>query len=66
VFDVYPLLANNQLMRYNLLKNGLINDVKKFKFLEEFNKYKSEFLASIHKEIDLISLYKADKLELDN
>lgn len=66
VFDLYPLLANNQSMRYNLLKNGLINEVKKFKTLDEFNKYKSEFLASNHKQIDLIDLYKSGKLEVDN
>jgi hypothetical protein len=59
--DVYPLLANNQLMRYNLLKNCIINEVKKFKTLEEFNKYKSEYLASIEKQVDFIALYKSGK-----
>lgn len=29
VFDVYPLLSNSQFVRYSLLKNGLINEVKK-------------------------------------
>jgi len=53
VFDVYPLLSNNQFMRYSLLKNGIINEVKKFKTLEEFNNYKSEYLGSISREIDL-------------
>jgi hypothetical protein len=66
VFDVYPLLAHNQLMRYNLLKNGLINEVKKFKTLEEFNEYKSEYLASNDQKINLIDLYKSGKLEVDN
>lgn len=65
-FNVYPLLANNQLMRYNLLKNCIINEVKKFKTLEEFSKYKSEYLASINKQVDLIALYKSGKLEIDN
>jgi len=63
---VYPLLANNQSMRYNLLKNVIINEVKKFKTLEEFNKYKSEYLASNNNQIDLIDLYKSGKLEIDN
>jgi hypothetical protein len=66
VFDVYPLLANNQLMRYSLLKHCVINEVKKFQTLEEFNKFKSEFLGSIGKQEDLISLFKDDKLEIDN
>jgi hypothetical protein len=64
VFDVFPLLANNQSIRYNLLKNGIINEVKKFKTLEEFNNYKSEYLASNNKQIDLIDLYKSGKLEV--
>lgn len=66
VFDVYPLLANNQSMRYGLLKNGITNEVKKFQTLEEFNEYKSEYLASNNKQIDLIDLYKSGKLEVDN
>jgi len=66
VFDVYPLLANNQLMRYNLLKNCIVNEVKKFQTLEEFSKYKSEYLASINKQVDLIALYKSGNLEIDN
>jgi hypothetical protein len=66
VFDVYPLLANNQFMRYSLLKNGLINEVKKYNTLEEFNKYKSEYLESFNQQRDLISMYKAGKLEVDN
>ena len=67
VFDVYPLLANNQSMRYSLLKNGLINEVKKFKTIEEFNKYKSEFLESYRgSSLGLIDLYKSGKLSIDN
>ena len=37
VFDVYPLLANNQLMRYSLLKNLIINEIKKFQTLDLTN-----------------------------
>jgi len=68
VFDVYPLLSNNQFMRYSLLKNGIINEVKKFKTLEEFEDYKSKYLASISlgRQIDLIDLYKSGKLNVDN
>lgn len=64
-FDAYPLLANNQLMRYSLLKNSVVNEVKKFQTLDGFNKYKSEYLAS-NKKQDLIALYKSGKLEVDN
>lgn len=66
VFDVCPLLANNQFMRYCLLKNGLINEVKKIKTLEEFENYKSKYLASIDQPRDLIDLYKSGKLDVDN
>ena len=33
VFDVYPLLTSNKLVRYNLLKYGLINNIKNFNTL---------------------------------
>ena len=66
VFDVCHLLSNNQFMRYLLLKNGLINEVKKFKTLEEFEKYKSEYFASFSRELNIISLYKSGKLDADN
>lgn len=68
VFDVHPLLAKNQSMRYGLLKNGITTGVKKFKTLEEFNKYKSEYLsvASNNNQIDVIDLYKSGRLEVDN
>jgi len=56
VFDVYPLLANNQFMRYSLLKNGLINAVKKFNTLEEFTKYKSDYLESHNPQKDLVGM----------
>lgn len=66
VFEAYPLLAANQLMRYSLLKNSIINDIKKFKTLDDFVKYKAECLASIVTRTDLIALYKSGKLEIDN
>ena len=53
-------------MRYNLLKNGLINEVKKFDSLETFNQYKSEYLVSNNKQLDLINLFKSGRLEIDN
>lgn len=49
VFDVFPL-QKNQLIRYLLLKDGLVNNVKEFKTLEEYNHYKTktERLLSIN------------------
>lgn len=47
VFDVFPLVTKNQLIRYLLLKDGLVNNVKEFKTLEEYNHYKTERLLSI-------------------
>ena len=50
VFDVFPLVTKNQLIRYLLLKDGLVNNVKEFKTLEEYNHYKTktERLLSIN------------------
>lgn len=46
VFDVFPLVTK----RYLLLKDGLVNNVKEFKTLEEYNHYKTktERLLSIN------------------
>jgi hypothetical protein len=46
IFDKYPLVTNNQLIRYFLLRNGILNNITEFKTLEEYNTYKSEFLKS--------------------
>jgi hypothetical protein len=51
VFDVYPLITKNQLIRYLLLKDGLINNIKEFKTLELYNQYKTERLLSISVDI---------------
>lgn len=66
IFDVYPLLTNNQLTRYNLLKYGLINNIKKFNTLEEYDKYKTEKLLFNLPQHNLIELYKCNKLKIDN
>lgn len=39
VFDKYPLLTAHQVRRYNLLKYGLLNNIKRFDNLEEYNKF---------------------------
>ncbi len=52
VFEPNPLLTKNQLIRYQLLKEGLINHINEFKTLEEYNKYKTERLLYITKEME--------------
>ena len=49
VFDKYPLIVENQLLRYLLLKNTL-NNIKEFKTLQEYNLYKANCLLSISKQ----------------
>jgi len=66
VFDVYPLLTSNQLVRYNLLKYELINNIKNFNTLEQYNNYKTNYLLSNTLQINLIELYKSDTLKIDN
>lgn len=53
-------------MRYLLLRNGLINEIKRFATLEDFEKYRSEYLASFSRGLDLIDLFKSGKLDLDS
>lgn len=52
IFELNPLLTKNQLIRYQLLKEGLVNNINEFKTLEEYNKYKSERLLYITKEVE--------------
>jgi LAGLIDADG endonuclease len=47
IFDIYPLITKNQTIRYNLLKNGIINEIIEFKTLEEYQEYKAKSLLSI-------------------
>jgi hypothetical protein len=47
IFDKYPLITKNQIIRYNLLKNGIINEITGFKTLEEYQEYKNKSLLSI-------------------
>lgn len=54
VFDQYPLKTKNQLVRYLLLKDALINKVKEFKTLEEFNEYKTSRLESFSAKINKV------------
>lgn len=53
-------------MRYNFLKNSLINNIKRFESLEEFNTYKDKYFSSFSRQLDLINLYNSDPLFIDN
>jgi hypothetical protein len=73
LFDIYPLLTKNQLIRYRLLKEFLINEAaKEFKTIEEYNEFKNKYLLLFQKsEIELKNrkdklIFLAQKGELDN
>lgn len=68
VFDIYPLIVESQLTRYLLLKDGLINRVKEFETLEQYNQYKTKCLLSISKQIESKEKIEKsfDNLYLDN
>jgi hypothetical protein len=38
------LITKNQTIRYNLLKNGIINEITEFKTLEKYQEYKAKSL----------------------
>jgi hypothetical protein len=42
VFDKYPLVTLNQRKRYNLLRTGILNKIKRFDNLEGYKKFKDE------------------------
>ncbi len=47
VIENFPLITEYQHTRYLLLKEFLMKDIKEFKTLEEFNKFKDELILSI-------------------
>ena len=51
IFDLYPFLTNHQLLRYRLLREVLINEVKEFKKIQEYNDYKTKCLLLLESEI---------------
>lgn len=52
IFEPNPLVTKNQLIRYQLLKDGLINQINEFKTLDEYLNYKSKRLLYITNEIE--------------
>lgn len=65
VFEPNPLLTKNQLVRYQLLKEGLINHINVFKTSEEYNNYKYKRLLYLSKEMEARKGIFT-KLNLDN
>lgn len=55
VFDLFPLITIHQYTRYCLLKEFLVNNVKEFKTLEEFNIFKDKCLGNIDLASKVIS-----------
>lgn len=49
VFEPNPLLTKNQIIRYQLLKEGLINGGNEFKTQKDYDNYKSKRLLNITK-----------------
>nr|YP_009262038.1 LAGLIDADG endonuclease [Chrysoporthe austroafricana]AMX22113.1 LAGLIDADG endonuclease [Chrysoporthe austroafricana] len=47
VFSLFPLVTIHQYTRYCLLKEYLVNDIKEFKTLDEFNIFKDKCLDNI-------------------
>lgn len=47
----FPLITEYQLTRYLLLKEFLMRDIREFKTLEEFNKFKGELILNIQATI---------------
>ena len=73
IFDMYPLLTINQLIRYRLLREFLTNETAlEFKTIEEYNEFKNKHLLLFQKsEIELKDrkdklILLAQKGELDN
>lgn len=48
IFDLFPLVTIHQYTRYCLLKEFLVNNVKEFKTLDEFNIFKNKCLDNIN------------------
>lgn len=68
VFQEFALITKNQYIRYLIFKYGLLNNIKEFKTLEQYNLHMSEILSSI--SIDSVLKDRVEKLfennDLDN
>jgi len=66
IFDKYTLITKNQLIRYNLLKNGIINNITEFKTLKEYQDYKTNSLSSIIDQVNLLNDNELKNFCIDN
>src|ERR1700761_8181180 len=47
IFKIFPLMTQHQLKRYLLLREYLLNNIKEFKTLEEFNDFRDKTILDI-------------------
>ena len=57
------MLTGHQVGRYNLLKYGLLNNIKRFENLEEYNKFVS---VDYTQEINVVEQFEMGSLNVDN
>jgi hypothetical protein len=66
IFDKYPLVTNNQFIRYHLLKNGITNNIVEFKTLKEYQDYKTSSLSAIINQVNSRNVNKLENFCIDN
>lgn len=66
IFDKYSLVTINQLIRYQLLRYGIVNNITEFKSLEEYQEYKSKCLLSITNQIKSQKVKVKTSINIDN
>lgn len=65
VFDIYPLLTDYQVKRYNLLKFGLLNSIKRFETIEEYNKFAlTEYIQE--NKVNIVEQFEKGSLTVDS
>jgi len=65
VFDIYPLLTDYQVKRYNLLKFGLLNSIKRFETIEEYNKFAlAEYVQE--NKVSIVEQFEGGSLTVDS
>lgn len=65
IFDLYPLKTKNQLTRYLLLKDGLLDNIKEFKTLQQYNQYKTERYLYVTEQVKSIN-HNCENSDIDN
>ncbi len=62
LLEIFPLITTHQLLRYLLLKEFLINDIKEFKTLEEYTETKDKLLLKIKEGAPLLNKVTNDSI----